>query len=229
MILIVDHRSEVREAFATAMSREGYSTLTYGAQEMFEWLQAVSKSEYLAIEGVLLGDCEGREFVVQKLRKLGNVPIIALIESSSLDTTLRLFSAGVDDAVRKPVQAREIAARLSAIWRRENGSKDALWNEDGLVVYGFGRDLEIGGQVVKFPRRELRILEYLAVSRNRRVTREQIYNAVYGVLEQEVDECVVESHISKLRKKLKMYLGYDPINTQRFLGYQLMGRAAEAA
>jgi DNA-binding response OmpR family regulator len=82
---------------------------------------------------------------------------------------------------------------------------------------------------VKFPRRELRILEYLAVCRNRRVTREQIFNAVYGILDEEVEESVVESHISKLRKKLRTYLGYDPINTQRFLGYQLMGRAAMAA
>jgi DNA-binding response OmpR family regulator len=140
-----------------------------------------------------------------------------------------MFAAGADDVVRKPVHAREIIARLSAIWRRQSETKDALWSEDGLTVYGYGRDLEIAGQAVKFPRRELRILEYLAISRNRRVTREQIFNAVYGILDDEVEESVVESHISKLRKKLKMYLGYDPINTQRFLGYQLMPRGAEAA
>jgi hypothetical protein len=33
----------------------------------------------------------------------------------------------------------------------------------------------------------------------------------------------VESHISKLRKKLKHALGYDPIDTKRYLGYQLVG------
>ena len=34
---------------------------------------------------------------------------------------------------------------------------------------------------------------------------------------------MVESHISKLRKKLKHALGYDPIDTKRYLGYQLVG------
>ena len=39
----------------------------------------------------------------------------------------------------------------------------------------------------------------------------------------------MESHVSKLRKKLRFHLGYDPIDTQRFLGYQLAGRLQKAA
>ena len=104
-----------------------------------------------------------------------------------------------------------------------------IWNEGGLLVPGGGQDIEIHGNVFKLPRRELRILEYLAGMRHRRVSRTQIYGAVYGVLEEEVEECVVESHISKLRKKLRATLGYDPIDTQRFLGYQLTHSVAVAA
>jgi DNA-binding response OmpR family regulator len=226
MIFVVDHRQEVCEAFTTAMSREGYSAISLSPQDTFGWLQTTSESEYCSVEGVLLGDCESRELIAQRFRKLGNAAIIALSDSANLDATLKLYVAGVDDVVRKPVHAREIIARISAIKRREFGSKDALWNADGLTVYGNGRDLEISGQVMKVPRRELRILEYLAMSRNRRVTRAQIFNAIYGMYDENVEESVVESHISKLRKKLKVTLGYDPINTQRFLGYQLMGRTA---
>ena len=71
------------------------------------------------------------------------------------------------------------------------------------------------------PRRERRILEYLAINRGRRVSRTQIFNAVYGLFDEEVEESVVESHISKLRKKLRQIMGYDPIDTKRYLGYQL--------
>ncbi len=80
------------------------------------------------------------------------------------------------------------------------------------------------------PRRERRILEYLAANRMRRVNRSLIFNAVYGLFDEEVEESVVESHISKLRKKLKHALGYDPIDTKRYLGYQLVGpnEAAQA-
>jgi two-component system, OmpR family, flagellar system response regulator FtcR len=38
-----------------------------------------------------------------------------------------------------------------------------------------------------------------------------------------VEENVVESHVSKLRKKLRARLGYDPIDSQRFLGYMMVG------
>ena len=39
---------------------------------------------------------------------------------------------------------------------------------------------------------------------------------------EDVEENVIESHISKLRKKLRNALGYDPIDSKRYLGYRLM-------
>jgi two-component system, OmpR family, flagellar system response regulator FtcR len=75
----------------------------------------------------------------------------------------------------------------------------------------------------------LRILEHLAANSGRRSTRAQIFAAVYGVFDERVEECVVESHISKLRKKLRAELGFDPIDMQRFLGYQLTPRIAMSA
>ncbi|HKN27514.1 MAG TPA: winged helix-turn-helix domain-containing protein, partial [Roseiarcus sp.] len=39
------------------------------------------------------------------------------------------------------------------------------------------------------------------------------------LFDENVDENVIESHISKLRKKLKQRLGFDPIDSKRFLGY----------
>jgi DNA-binding response OmpR family regulator len=83
--------------------------------------------------------------------------------------------------------------------------------------------------VLALPRRERRILEYLAANRSRRVSRTQIFNAVYGLFDENVEESVVESHISKLRKKLRHSLGFDPIDTKRYLGYQLMAGPDAAA
>ena len=55
----------------------------------------------------------------------------------------------------------------------------------------------------------------------------RFYNAVYGLFEQDVEECVIESHISKLRKKLRKVLGYEIIDSKRFLGYRLDSQAAK--
>src|SRR5207344_3251437 len=90
-----------------------------------------------------------------------------------------------------------------------------------IRVFSDGRDPEIHGEVFVLPRRERRILEYLIANRGRRVTKTQIFNAIYGIFDEEVEENVVESHISKLRKKLRHRLGYDPIDSKRYLGYCL--------
>src|SRR5262249_15793081 len=64
-------------------------------------------------------------------------------------------------------------------------------------------------------------------SRNTRITKTQIFNRVYGIFNDEIHENVIESHISRLRKRLKQRLGHDPIDSQRFLGYRLKDFAGE--
>ena len=76
--------------------------------------------------------------------------------------------------------------------------------------------------MLPLPRRERRILEFLAANKGRRMTKSQIFNFVYGLFSEDIDENVVESHISKLRKRLRYQLGYDPIDSQRYLGYRLI-------
>ena len=68
------------------------------------------------------------------------------------------------------------------------------------------------------PNRERRILEYLMANQDRRVTKTKIFNFVYGLFDGGADENVIESHISKLRKRLRNRLGFGPIDSQRFLG-----------
>jgi len=122
--------------------------------------------------------------------------------------------------VRKPVHPREILARAAAIRRRLQTLANHV--EVGAIrVFSDGRDPEVAGEIFPLPRRERRILEYLVANRGRRVTKGQIFNAIYGIFDEEVEENVVESHISKLRKKLRKRLGVDPIDSKRFLGYCL--------
>ncbi len=164
--------------------------------------------------------------------------MIAINDVASLEGTLSLFADGVDDVVRKPVHVREIIARLGAIRRRaaharvpERQAAPAA----AVAVYFDGRDPEINGAALNLPRRERRILEFLIANRGRRVTKTQIFNAIYGIFDEDVEENVVESHVSKLRKKLRQRLGYDPIDSKRFLGYCIeldpsrSGLVAEAA
>jgi DNA-binding response OmpR family regulator len=76
-----------------------------------------------------------------------------------------------------------------------------------------------GTRFVALPRREMLILEYLYAKRGNFVSREQVFNAVYDRNDDLEFDLVVESHISKLKKKVAA-LGLK-IRSQRFRGYQL--------
>ncbi len=223
MIIVVDARSEFTQAYCASLRREGLSTTGFNPVEFGEWFYTASVQDLAAVETIIFGsfpECE-RSIGMVKLRS--SIPIIAVNETPDLESMLNLFAIGVDDVVRKPVHAREIIARMGAIKRRVcSAPRQSGFGE--LKIYFDGRDPEINGRVLMLPRRERRILEYLVANRMRRVSRSLIFNAVYGLFDEEVEESVVESHISKLRKKLKEALGYDPIDSRRYLGYQLVVR-----
>jgi DNA-binding response OmpR family regulator len=113
-----------------------------------------------------------------------------------------------------------LLARVHAIRRRAEARQDFA-AVGPIRVFFDGRDPLVNGEVMPLPRRERRMLEYFVSNKGRRLTKSQIFNAVYGLFDDAIEENVVESHISKLRKKLRARLGYDVIESQRFLGYML--------
>lgn len=231
MIIIVDERELVTSGYESSFGREGISAMGFGSPDFTAWMSTVAPADLGAVEAFLLGDCRDLDGCAKLIIGRTKTPIIALNENPGLDHTLRLFSAGVDDVVRKPVHVREILARVEAIRRRRMSAQDdAASHVDAgeIRVYSDGRDPIVGGEVLLLPRRERRILEFLVSCRGRLVSKSQIFSSIYGLFDEDVQENVIESHISKLRKKLRSRLGYDPIESKRYLGYRLLADGAAA-
>lgn len=220
MLVIIDEREIVTSGYACRFGSEGVSSAGFFPEDFREWVTTVADTDLIAVEAFLLGDCRDRQIYPKLIRERSRAPVIAMNETPSLEQTLDLFAAGVDDVVRKPIHVREILARVGAIKRRRDHEHDSVDIGD-LRVFFDGRDPELKGAVLSLPRRERRILEYLVNHRGKRVSKAQIFNSIYGIFDENVEENVVESHISKLRKKLRRQLGYDPINSVRYLGYRL--------
>jgi two-component system, OmpR family, flagellar system response regulator FtcR len=222
MIVIVDERETVNGGYTSWFDREGVSATGILPTDFDNWVKTVAERDMLAVEAFLLGDCRDRHVLPRIIKGRSTAAVIAMNDNKSLEETLDLFAAGVDDVVRKPIHVREILARIRAIRNRQR--LEAGWTDIGEIrVFSDGRDPEVRGEVMALPRRERRILEYLVAHRGGRVTKTQIFNSVYGLFNEDIDENVVESHISKLRKRLRHRLGYDPIQSQRYLGYTLIG------
>lgn len=218
MIVVVDERKLVKDGYTALFGREGIPSTGFDPVEFGEWVNTAADADIAAIEAFLIGQAEMTQELPRAIRDRSQAPVIAVSDQHSLDATLALFDCGVDDVVRKPVHPREILARAAAIRRRLSVLTN-FTDAGPIRVFSDGRDPEVNGEIFPLPRRERRILEYLIANRGRRVSKAQIFNAIYGIFDEEVEENVVESHISKLRKKLRKKLGFDPIDSKRFLGY----------
>lgn len=219
MYVLIEPSQLVADGFASSLGREGVPTARFRPEEFLDWVSAAPSEDLGAVEAFLVGGQEP-ESLSKLIRAHSPAPVIALPEQASLERTLALFRAGADDVVRKPVHAREILARVEAVRRRERVEPKAV-NVGALSVHFDGRSPEIDGVELALPRRERRILEVLAAHRGRWLTKAQVFSATYGLFDERVQESVVESHVSKLRRKLAAAMGGDPIESRRFLGYRL--------
>ena len=224
MLVLVNDRELVSAGYKRSFSNEGVASTSVSPDEFGEWIAAVAGTDLMAVEGFLIGECSQRLGYPRLVRGRSRAPLVAINDNQILEQTLDLFNAGFDDVVRKPAHARELLARMDAVRRRSQPGCDDVSLGD-IRVFFDGRDPEVHGEALQLPRRERRILEYLARNRGRRISKTQIFNAIYGIYDEQVEENVVESHISKLRKKLREKLGYDLIESKRYLGYCLDDRS----
>ena len=161
MIILVDSRSDVTAAYRASFGREGISTASFTPTDFDSWFHSTSGPDLAAVEAFILGDFDHRETITRVIKTRSEAPAIALNDSTGLEATLKLFAAGADDVVRKPVHAREIIARIGAIRRRAAANAKATAVGD-IKVFNDGRDPEVGGTVLALPRRERRMIEQFA-------------------------------------------------------------------
>src|SRR6056297_164740 len=118
MYVIVDDRDLVTTGYRTGFDREGVAAMGFKPGDFHAWISAADDPDVSAIEAILLGDCAERERYPRLAKSRCQAPVIAMNDTNSLEQTLGLFAAGVDDVVRKPIHVKEIMARVGAFNRR---------------------------------------------------------------------------------------------------------------
>jgi DNA-binding response OmpR family regulator len=220
MIIVVEDRHDIGTAFVEGLGRHGVSAVRMDRAMYLEWLAVSDNADMAAVEAhVLAGACD-RAGLMVRIRQRSTAAVIAINDARSLEDIVQLLASGVDDVVSKPVHIRELLARISAIGRRgEPAREDSA--DTPIRVFADGRNPLVAGEVLALPRRERRILECLIKAKCAWIGKDQLFNFAYGIFDEALDCSVVESHICRLRKRLRLRLGYDPIESQRFLGYRI--------
>ena len=149
-----------------------------------------------------------------------NIPVIALTADAVAGAREKYISEGFTDYLVKPFEVEELLARLNAIIRRTTGNyKEELLEFKDLKINSQKRSITIKNEEITLQGKQFDILEYLVTSKNKILTKEQIFDKVWS-FNSFTTTNVVEVYTSELRKTLKKY-GYDKyIKTIRGVGYK---------
>ncbi|MGV1761874.1 response regulator [Rhizobium sp. A22-96] len=156
------------------------------------------------------------------LRQLRPRPATLIL--TALDDPFDIVAAldkGADEYIGKPFEPMELVARARAVLRRYNLDETGCAQFGNLVFDLNHRSAMIGEAVLNIPRRELGILEALIRRAGRVVQRDTLEASTYS-LDDEIESNVIESHVSRLRRRLREANCDVNIRTIRGIGYMLV-------
>ena len=156
----------------------------------------------------------GKELCREFKALAASVPIVVLSANSEVEDKVLLLELGADDYVTKPFSPKELLARVRRAMRRK-GASPALVSQVPAkpvnhVVLTFG-DARIdftsmeatrAGKPVTLTTQEFKLLNYLAASADRVVSREELLNEVWGY-QNYPSTRTVDNHVLRLRQKLE--------------------------
>ena len=160
--------------------------------------------------------------VCREVRHRGNrVPILLLTARVEVDDRVAGLDAGADDYLTKPFAVAELSARVRALLRRNSSPEtNSRLTVGSLSIDRDTRSVTRNGRSIELTKTEFNLLELLAEQSGLVVTREYIYDNVWGY-NFETNSKSLDVYIGYLRRKLNAPDEVDPIRTVRGVGYSL--------
>lgn len=215
-ILIVEDDKHLNKAICEMLKNIAETTPVYdGANALY----AVEQNIYdLIILDVMLPNVDGFT-ILKKIREVGTTPVIMLTAKDSVSDKVKGLKLGADDYMTKPFYRDELIARVNALLRRYNNN----FNGFQVVFKDLKFDLSqkkvtINNEVLEITGKSYDILEYLVRNKDIIITKEQLFNRIWG-FESETIWSVVEVYVSNIRKLLKKYDYHIYLKTLRNVGY----------
>ena len=188
---------------------DGEEGVLYAKQEIYDAI----------ILDIMLPVMNGYEVLSALRNEKIYTPVLILTAKDSINDKLKGFRIGADDYLVKPFNREELVVRVEALIRRTTGnySENVIEFKDMALDLN-NRKISANGKEVALQGKQFDMLEYLILSKNTIITKEQIFDKIWG-FNSETTANVIEVYASGLRKELKK-IGYDKyLKTIRGVGY----------
>lgn len=140
---------------------------------------------------------------IRSLRTAGcRNPVLVIRGERNVWETAAALDVGADDDIIAPVNGIEIRSRISSISRRTYGQVTESVTIGEVTAFFDGRNPEISGKTVKLSPREHTIFQYLFVNAPKVMSRIAVYDAVYGLADNQPFDKVIDVYVCKIRKKI---------------------------
>ena len=226
-ILVVEDEKTLAEVLKDSLEKEKYKVdVSYDGKE----------GEYNALTGVydlILLDVMlpyKNGFEILKSIRVENIEskVIMLTAKSELEDKLNGLQQGADDYITKPFHIEEVIARVNIQLRKNTGKvKDYIeFSDIKLDLKKMILECTTNNETIELGNKEFQLLEYFINNPNLVLSKEQIYDKVWGI-ERETESNNLEAYLSFIRRKLKAIGANSTIKSLRGLGYRFENKDEE--
>lgn len=182
---------------------DAQSHSTRGFATAADFIEGLKKEHFdLLLVDWLLPDGTGADILAWVRGNKGwDLPVLVLTALDDEQTVVQALGAGADDYVVKPPKPAELMARIGALGRRARSGTLPVLHLGAFEIDLQGQRLSIDGEPVTLTQKEFDLSGYLFQNPGKLLSRDHLLNMIWGI-NADVDTRTVDTHISRLRKKL---------------------------
>lgn len=220
-ILIIEDEMKLAEAIVFRLKKEHYIVDVNNDGET-GLDNALTNIYDLIILDVMLPKKNGFD-ILKEIKNEGiETKVIMLTAKSMLEDKLYGFESGANDYITKPFHMDELVARVNA-QLRNNMKLNKNMIEVGDLILNIDKAnvlCKTTNETIDIMGKEYMVLEYFMNNANQVISREQIYNKIWG-FDSNAESNNLEAYLSFIRKKLRIIGSETNIKAIRGLGYKL--------
>lgn len=225
-VLIIDDEEDILRLLKTVLHKEGIDNVITTATAEDGLIQFEKQNPDLVLVDIMLPDGEGYD-VCRQIRTISKVPVLFLSAKTEEADKIVGFAIGGDDYITKPFSPKEVAYRIKAHLRRADYMQEEASQETIIKAGPFAFDQEQAqltknGQVIDLKPKELGLMKVFLQNKNKVISKEQLYDSVWGEEFFGMDNTVMV-HIRRLREKIEEQPSHPHyLMTVKGLGYKLV-------